>query len=375
MIKLSVEKVNAWRLSKHHLSKRLPKDDLVNAVSDVCGVQAQVMSGAEIGIWARVEGIKPRDVRDALWKHRSLVKTWAMRGTLHLLSSSELPLYVAALKTRQAYKKSGWLKSMGTNLDEIEKITTATRMVLEKRQLTREELARRVADSAKLRPAARKRMLSGWGSLLHPAAYVGNLCFGPSEGKNVTFVRPDQWIGKWDEPASGDEALQILARRFLAAYGPATHDDFAHWWGAAPAPARKVVETISSDLEQVEFGGRKPWIREEDLNSIRESVIEHRVSLVPSFDCYVMQYNPRELLAPKVHRSRIFLQLAGWISQVVLINGVASGIWKYEKKGEQLIVKVETFEKISTGDRRLIEDEIGKLGEFFDMSPQAIFRT
>lgn len=373
MIKLSTETVNAWRLSKHHLSKRLPRDRLVDAVSDVCGVQAQVMSGAEIGIWARVEGIRPQDVRDALWKRRSLVKTWAMRGTLHLLSSSELPLYVAALRTRLGYTTSAWLKGQGTSLDEIEKITAAIRKVLDRRQLTREELASRVAISAKLPPAARKRMMSGWGSVLHPASYKGNLCFGPSDGKNVTFVRPDQWLAKWNEPTNSEEALQTLAIRFLSTYGPATHDDFAHWWGASPAVARKIFQAIFSDMEQVEFGGRKAWIRKEDLNPIQDSELMHPVSLVPSFDCYVMQYSPRELLAPKEHRSRVFLQLAGWISQVLLIDGEASGIWKYKKKGERLIVKIEPFERIGRSDREVIEDEIGRLGEFFEATPETTF--
>lgn len=375
MIKLSTETVNAWRLSKHHLSERLPKSNLVEAVSDVCGVQAQVMSGAEIGIWARVEGVKPQDVRDALWKHRSLVKTWAMRGTLHLLSSSELPLYVAALKTRLGYRTNAWLKGQGTNLDEIEKITAETRKVLDKRQLTRDELARRIAASAKLPPAARKRMLSGWGSLLHPAAYQGNLCFGPSEGKNITFVRPDQWLGRWNEPPNGEEALQTLANRFLATYGPATHDDFAHWWGTSPAHGRKIFQAIGSGMERVEFADRKAWVRKEDFDPIQHSELEHRVSLVPSFDCYVMQYNPRELLAPKEHRSRVFRQLAGWISQVLLVNGRASGVWKHEKKGERLIVKVEPFEKISRSDRSLIEGEIGRLGDFFESIPEISFAS
>ncbi len=100
-IKLTQEQVNSWRLSKNHLDKRAPKVDMARVVSDLCGVQAQVLSGAALSIWARVDNITIHDVEDALWKHRTLVKTWAMRGTLHLLSSKDLPRYVAALKTRR----------------------------------------------------------------------------------------------------------------------------------------------------------------------------------------------------------------------------------------------------------------------------------
>src|SRR5207249_3209930 len=146
MIRLSRAQVNSWRLSKNHLAQRVPRRDMSQVVSDVCGVQAQVLSGAALSLWARVNSgglsksrlphrvarrdmsqavshvcgvqaqilsgaalslwarvnsITIQDVEDALWKHWILVKTWAMRGTLHLLSSNSLSTYVAALKTSQ----------------------------------------------------------------------------------------------------------------------------------------------------------------------------------------------------------------------------------------------------------------------------------
>src|SRR2546422_9730416 len=101
MIKLSRTQVSSWRLSKNHLAPRAPKRDLSQVATDVCGVQAQVLSGAALSLWARVDNITIQDVEDALRKQRTLVKTWAMRGTLHLLSSNSLSKYVAALTTRQ----------------------------------------------------------------------------------------------------------------------------------------------------------------------------------------------------------------------------------------------------------------------------------
>jgi len=79
-INLSKAQVNSWRLSKHHLGTRARKGDIEKVVSDLCGVQAQVLSYAALAVWARVKDITIRDIQDALWKHRSLVKTWCMRG-------------------------------------------------------------------------------------------------------------------------------------------------------------------------------------------------------------------------------------------------------------------------------------------------------
>ena len=88
--------VATLRLERQHLVDRLPADRMLDVVREHVGIQAQVMSLAELQLNARVDGLRPDDVRDALWRHRSLVKTWAMRGTLHLIASDDLASFVAA---------------------------------------------------------------------------------------------------------------------------------------------------------------------------------------------------------------------------------------------------------------------------------------
>src|SRR5919112_6858944 len=96
MIALTWDQVRAWRLEQQCLAQRLEQPDFVKAVKRVLGVQAQVMSAAELSIGARVDGLKRADVQKALWQDRTLVKTWAMRGTIHLFAAEDLPLIVAA---------------------------------------------------------------------------------------------------------------------------------------------------------------------------------------------------------------------------------------------------------------------------------------
>ncbi len=124
-------------------------------VSDVCGVQAQVLSGAALSLWARLNSITIQDVEDALWKHWILVKTWAMRGTLHLLSSNSLSTYVAALKTRQDlyHEKISYRigpgpadKKYQITRAEQEQVAKAIYDALDGHVLTREELAREITN-------------------------------------------------------------------------------------------------------------------------------------------------------------------------------------------------------------------------------------
>ena len=125
---------------------------------------------------------------------------------------------------------------------------------LDGRCLTREELADEVARRAGA--WARERMASTWGVLLAPATYTGRLCFGPSQGAKVTFVRADQWAGTWQE-LDPDEALREVFRRYLAAYGPATHRDFAEWFSLRPGEAWSLVESLAGELEAVDVEGRR----------------------------------------------------------------------------------------------------------------------
>jgi len=310
--KLSVEQVNAWRLGRHHLSVRAAKGELPKVVSDVCGIQAQVLSAAELGIRARVEGVTQQDVRDALWKSHTIVKTWCMRGTLHLLASSDLPLYVAALKSKEP-EFARWLqKSGGVTPEEASLIADKISEALANKSLTREELSREVAKRTKLRPKTRKYLMSAWGVLLRPAAFQGQLAFGESIGPKVTFVNPTDWITPWREPATKDAILELF-RRCLRSYGPITLNDFGHWWGNLNELDKSALQPLLKELEPVELDGFKGLMFESDAKEASNLEPTGGVHLLPSFDCFVMFYSPRDLFVSRTYRDRIFRKAAGWV--------------------------------------------------------------
>jgi len=370
-VNLSKAQVNSWRLTRHHLAKRTRRGQIEKVVSDLCGVQAQVLSYAALAVWARVEGIAIQDVRDALWKHRSVVKTWCMRGTLHLISASDLPVYVAARKTTSVVKRD-WL-SPEIGVQERERIVHAIREALDGQVLSRERLADEVAERLRMSASVRKHMLSGWGNLLQPAAEQGYLCFGPSEGSRVTFVRPDQWIGKWDEP-SGRDAWKMLLRRFFSTYGPANHHDIGHWWGLRPDKAKLLLGYIADELEEVEFEGQERWVRREDVEQIVDENSVGSVKLLPSWDCYVMFYHPRELFVSQKDRARVFRKLEG-NAPVLLIDGVAGGVWEQRRKGGFTEVKVQPFLHLNSAQKQLVREEAASLGEFLGTSAKVIIQS
>jgi Winged helix DNA-binding domain len=144
--KLAWDQVAAWRAARHHLEGRAPATAMLEVVAGIAGLHAQVLSSAELTLWARVEGLAPDAVRRALWEERSLVKTWAMRGTLHLLPAAEFPEWQAALSTRRLWEAGAWQRGFGVSLAELERLNDAIAQALDGQLLTREELAARVGD-------------------------------------------------------------------------------------------------------------------------------------------------------------------------------------------------------------------------------------
>src|SRR5438132_9346160 len=138
---LKWHQVHAWRLSQHGLSPRLSSRDVVEAVRRTAGIQAQVMSAAELALFTRVEGLSAQEIRSALWQDRTLVKTWAMRATLHVLATSDLPLYAAALNFRDFRNWPAHFASYGLSPAQHEALLSAVPQVVGSEPMTREQLA------------------------------------------------------------------------------------------------------------------------------------------------------------------------------------------------------------------------------------------
>ncbi|MBA2385203.1 MAG: winged helix DNA-binding domain-containing protein [Actinobacteria bacterium] len=360
MSPITPRQVRAFRLARHHLTNPLPAERLTEVVAAVGGVQAQVMSAAELAIWARSEGLSRENVQESLWQRRELVKTWCMRGTLHLLSAADWPVWSAALAQRAQWRRPAWLRWFGLTLEEMEELIATLGAGLDAEGKTREEVAA-------LAPAhLRESFLAGWGSHLKPAAYQGVLVFGPNRGRNVTFVNPKAWLDATEE-VDREEAPRELFRRFLRAYGPATHQDFAQWWGGGIAgPARKLLRSLEDELEPVEAEGRQAWVLAGDAELLRSLDPPRSIHLLPVFDVYTLHYRPREAFLPPGVYDRIY-RTAGWISPVVLVDGAVAGVWEHKKRARRLDVRVELFVRETKRLRAGIVREAKRLGEFLEL--------
>lgn len=359
---LTWQQVRAWRLQRHRLDKRAPEQELIQVVGGICGLHAQLMSAAELSAWARIQHLAPDAVQNALWQDRSLIKTWAMRGTLHLLPADDFPTWQSALSTNVNYRKGSWLKYHGVTLDEIEAIIEGVKITLTDTGITREQLADAIAERMKT-PKLRELLRSGWGALLKPSSFQGNLCFGPNQGQNVTFVRPEKWLKQWHS-VPVEEAQQEVFRRYLGAYGPAMLEDWTRWFASTPARAKALIKELDEEITLVDVERAHCWMLTRDVEAASEAKIKNHVRLLPAFDPYVVgsSRTSEGLLASafkdRVHRPQ------GWISPVLLVDGQMRGVWKHELKGSRLNVEIEPFEELPPWVREAAQAEAEELAKF-----------
>jgi hypothetical protein len=370
VISLTWPQVRAWRLARQSLSPRARGPaELQRVVADMCGVQAQLTSSMELQFAARIQDVAPEDVREALWERRSLVRTWAMRGTLHLFPAEYFPLYAAALRTRDHWRKPAWLRGHGVSLEDVEAALQAIGQALDGQSLTRSELTEAV--TAKAGGHLAETLSSGWGELLKPAAYQGVICSGPNRGRNVTFVRPDQWVEGW-RVLDPDRSLREVIRRFVHMHGPTRPENFAHWWGTTPGAIRRVWRSMEGVLEEVEVEGDHAWALGTDVGALADAEPDSSVRLVPNFDSYLLAYHPRSTLVRDAVRALVFREQA-WISTAVLIGGRVAGLWELERTKDQALVRVEPFGRLPAGARKDIRAEAERIGSFLGLEPTIRF--
>jgi hypothetical protein len=369
MLSLTWEQVHAWRLEQQFLASRLGRRDFIRAVERVLGVQAQVVSAAELSIGARVDGLKRAAVQKALWEDRTLVKTWAMRGTIHLLAAQDLPLVVAArCASGRRFRLPDFLH-LGFTEAQYDDFLLAVPQVLADcgdEPVTREALANGVAARMKTPEVSKALLGSSWGTLWKPSMFRGELCFGPGEGRAKTFVNPRKWLREWKE-WEPKEAQREVTRRYLQAYGPATPRDFSFWWdGGGSAFGKKMFESLGDEVETVDVEGVKATALKSTLESMAKVKVEHSVRLLPMFDVYVLtQSRNLEPVLAKEHKSKVF-RPAAWVSAVVLVDGKIEGVWVYETRKGETLVTVSMFATPAEKVRRGIEAEAARLEGFLD---------
>lgn len=324
-MKVTWQQVARGRLRRQLLVE--PAPDALAVARRLCGLHAQVASSTTL--ITGVRSAAPAALEAALWTDHTLVRTWAMRGTLHLLPADELDLWVGALTDRESRRRfpPSWEREHGVSAAQLHTITDAVGEVLGEVPMTRAELADAVCGHLG-DPALAAPLSTGWGALLKPAATRGLLCSGPAADGTVTFVGPAAWLGRPLAPVEPEVANREVLLRFLAANGPATAGDVARWWGEQPAPAKRWIREAREAITAVEVDGEAGFVvHAEDADELGATPDEPAgaVALLPGFDPWVIAPISHRKRAVPAGRESEVSRPAGWVSPVLVVDGAVTG--------------------------------------------------
>ena len=331
------------RLQGQHL---LTPADSVSVARDLCGLQAQFLRNA-------VHALR---IRTAALAVEGLVKTWTLRGTVHLIPESDLPLYIRHCGTAEDVCQSGWYRWTAerghANPPERER---------ELARMTLDAMAAGIDDREALRDhlrgcgmtgAEEERVFNPWGGMIAELANIGAIAFRvemadashPDETRRYRLLAPF-------EPMAEHEARLEIARRYLTHYGPVTLRDAAYFLHWTQAEAKAVFAQLPAECVPCE--GRSYW----HIPGDAPDRCLPEVILLAGFDPLMLGYRKEDSpFLPPEHLRGIF-NLAGIVNPAILLRGRVVGKWK-EAKGR---VELTAFEPIGARDRRRIEQEAERL--------------
>ena len=348
---LKANEIASWRLRSQHLLQprwQQPKQ----VVTWLGGVQAQDYHWAKWSI-----GLRMPDSTDATVQHAiaggTIVRTWAVRGTLHFVAAADIHWLLPLLAPRiyATNKRRYW--QLGLDEATLARSTAVIGRALEGgRRLIRSQIAAVLeADGIS---AAGQRMPY----MLQRAALEGVICQGPPEGREPTYVLLSEWIrGPGGSVRGGN--LADLADRYFASHGPASAQDFAWWAGLAMSAAREAIEGASL-LVPVTSKGMGLWATEEKPPEPSSAPEAHALS---PFDGCLLGYKDRSAALDLSYAKRVNAG-GGMPKPTIILNSKVVAVWKRWTKDGKLVAEVEAFRSLSKGEERLVDNAVRRYAAF-----------
>jgi hypothetical protein len=314
-----------------------------DAVRDLTAVQAQDYPGALTSVALRTLGRRRADVVAAL-DDGAVVRSWPMRGTLHLVAADDLCWLVELLGRRILAGSASATRRAQLHLtdDDLERARAAVVGALGgSRALRREAVLAAMADGGA--PTAGQR---GY-HLLWYLAQSGTLCMGPTDGTEQLFVLLDEWIRE-PRRLEREEALGELALRYFRSHGPATVKDLVRWAGCTVRDARAGLAVAGPHLARTEVDGVEHYLAPETPDRLAACRTEARgVFLLPGFDEFVLGYGDRSAVLDPRFADRIVPGGNGMFRPTVVSDGRIVGTWRYTGSGAKRALTAEPFTTFS----------------------------
>jgi uncharacterized protein YcaQ len=341
---LSTRELNRAVLARQLLLQRSTAGP-EQVVAQVAGLQTQYAPSGYVGLWSRLAGFRREMLTEALLDGR-IVQAWMMRCTIHMVAAPDYwPLTEAVREARREW----WRRAAPSAREcDMPVVAEAVRGYLTDGPLKQAEIQKRLVADGYPREVwsgvqlwldlVRVPPAGTWGT---PRAHV----YGLAE-----HTVPHAATGP-------EEAAQLLAARYLRAFGPASAADVASFCGWTIRAARAVLARLELRRFRSEAGGELLDVPDAPLPAADTPA---PVRFLGQWDANLLVHVRRAQILPEEYRPRIFGRSIPQSVPTFLVHGQVAGTWRYADGA----VRCEPFHRLPASVSRELAEEAEQLAAF-----------
>ena len=349
---MTPQQLTAIRLHRQGIASPLATT-VADTVARLGAVQAQDYHAALWAVGLRTSDANEADVEAAI-AGGQIIRTWPMRGTLHLVAAADvrwmltlLASRVIALDAARQQREYGLDERLAGRCAEV-----LARALEGGRRLTRSTLYE-VLENAGIATGQQRGL-----QIIGLLAQQGVLCQGPREGRQPTFALLHEWAPQARE-LPRDQALAELAQRYFRSRGPATLQDFAGWSGLTMTDARGGLQAAEQQLQKISLDNRDYWFAANQEQPQPATAVH----LLPAFDEYLIAYKDRSAaLDPALARQVIGIN--GLYHPVVVVHGRVAATWKRTIDKDSIALQLRPLRALNKTEMRAIGGCVRRYGKF-----------
>lgn len=291
-----------------------------DAVRGMTAMQAQDLQAVLWAVGQRVPGSRAEDVRGAL-DRAEIVRSWPMRGTLHVLAPEDLKWMLAITSDRLIQGLARRHRELEITAADVDAAAATALQLVSGGAASRAELFQAFERAGQSTAGQRGIHLLGI------LCQRGLLVQGPLAGNQQLVVAFGDWITESRTLDRSDGIAEWLLR-YLRSHGPATERDFAWWAGIPLTETRAALARVSDQLAELEFEGTSYWLSAETAALLDDGVPGQRTVLaLPGFDEFLLGYADRSLVLPPEHADKIVPGGNGVFKKTIVTGGGVIGTW------------------------------------------------
>ena len=313
--------------------------ELSTPVEDVrwmLALQAQDFPGVKWSVGLRQVGATEAAV-EAACDAAEIVRSWPLRGTLHLVAGEDLGWLLALTAPRAIASAAGRRASLGITVSDVEHARGIASSALSGRRVLTRDALLAAFDAAGVSTIGQR----GY-HLLWYLAQTGTLVLGATDGRQQTFALLDDWVPQ-PRRLDGDEALGELALRYFRSHGPASAADLARWSGLTVGDVRRGIATCGAQLTTLELDGVTYHLAPETLAVAAPTA---RVHLLSGFDEYLLGYGDRTAALAREHSEAIVPGGNGMFKPTIVADGEVVGTWRRTLRAREIVIEAIPFARL-----------------------------